>query len=231
MTFCLTIADLNRLRPCEGAGYRVRALLRKFNPDEAHCFTAAEAKAAGCTFDNIVWAAEALARKDPAVARCLRLWKSDCAARVLSAYEAECPGDERVRNAIKASRDFANGKIDEAALYAAARAAHAARAAAARAAAAHASRAATYAANAAAAGLPALAYRATAAAAAAAAAASAAAASAATAAAAAAAAASAAAAAAAAASATEGQWQFNRLIRWLSNPEPKPLRLPKEPAR
>ncbi len=193
---CLTIAEFNKLQPCPDSGRRVRALLRKVNSDEAHCFSAAEARDAGCIFADIVWVATSIARNDKAIERKLRLWMSDCAARVLHIYERDHPTDERVRNAIKASRDFANGKIRaaawaaaravaNAAAFAAGAAAHAAAHASARAAARASARAA----------------------------------------------ANAAAHAAAHASArdAEEQFQFDRLILWLSDDEPRPLRLPTKP--
>ena len=51
--------------------------------------------------------------------RKLRLFAADCAERVLYIYEKDYPKDDRPRKAIQASRDFANGKIDAAALVAA----------------------------------------------------------------------------------------------------------------
>jgi hypothetical protein len=115
MALCLTIAELDKLRPCRLEGPRVRALLRKLNNDAAHCFTAAEAQAAGCTLDDLVWAASAVARTDPEVERRLRHWIADCAARVLHIYERHYPNDSRPRDAIKAARHFADGKISAAA--------------------------------------------------------------------------------------------------------------------
>lgn len=50
------------------------------------------------------------------VARELRLFAADCAERVLYIFERERPDDKRPRLAIEAARDFANGKIETAAL-------------------------------------------------------------------------------------------------------------------
>ena len=154
----LTIAQLNRLGPCPDDARRVQRLLRKFNADPAHCFTAAEAREAGCSFDDVLWAAGKLARNgDNAIERRLRLFAADCAAHVLGFYEQRYPTDGRPRKAIKAARDYANGKISfmtMAAAYAAARTA---------------------------------------------------------------------------ARAAEQQWQFDRLLQWLSDDEPKPLKLPARP--
>lgn len=183
---CLTIKELNKLKPCPEDGRRARALLRKLNSDPEHCFTAVEAREAGCTFDDIMWAAGVLARTDKTVERKLQMFAADCAAHVLHIFECEYPNDARPRNAIKARRDYANGQIsDVIASFAADCAALAADRAAL--AAAHAAAAAAYTTLAAAA-----AYTAHAAAA-------------------------------------ERQWQFDRLMAWLSDNEPKPLRLPVKP--
>jgi len=190
MASCLTIAELNKLRPCPESGRRVRALLRKLNSDKTHCFTAVEAREAGCTFRDIAWAASSVALSDMGVERKLRLWMSDCAAHVLHIYERDYPADDRPRKAIKAARDYVNGRISAAARAAVGDAAWAA----AWAAAGDAARAAAWAAagDAARAAAWDAAW----------------------------------AAARAAAWAAEEQFQFDRLILWLSDDEPTPLRLP-----
>ena len=47
--------------------------------------------------------------------RTQRLWAADCAERVLPIYEEAHPGDDRPRLAIAAARDFAEGRITDAA--------------------------------------------------------------------------------------------------------------------
>lgn len=66
---CITITQLNALSPCSNSGRRVRAALRKIDPDKARCFTAADARAAGCTFDEIAWVVSAVGLKDRDVER------------------------------------------------------------------------------------------------------------------------------------------------------------------
>jgi len=132
----LTIKQINAFKPCSENGRRVRKLLRAYNPDKDAIYTAADAKAAGCTLNEVIWIVSVAARKDPALGRKIRLWSADCAARVLHIYEKDYPNDNRPRNAIQATRDFANGLIDAADARAHAARAHAARADAARAAAA-----------------------------------------------------------------------------------------------
>jgi hypothetical protein len=216
---CITIAQLNKLSPCAESGRRVRAALRKFNADKGHCFTAAEAREAGCTFEDVVWAASAASLNDKGLERRLRHWMADCAARVLHIYERERPEDMRVRAAIQAAHDFADGRSDAAARAAAWAAAGDAARDAARAAAWAAARAAAWAAAGDAAWAAARAAAWDAAWAAARAAARDAAGDAAR------------AAARAAAGGAEEQWQFDQLIAWLSDPEPEPLALPALPER
>jgi hypothetical protein len=110
----ITIAQLNRLRPCREAAGPVRASLRNMDADKARAFTASDARAAGVSFENIVWAASAAARKDAGIECRLRLWVADCAARVL-----HIANDPRSTAAVVAARQFARGEIDDAALGAA----------------------------------------------------------------------------------------------------------------
>jgi hypothetical protein len=86
--------------------------------------------------DKSVWPEARLLRKVGALTqKSLRLFAADCAERVLPIFEKEFPNDDRPRRAIKAARDFARGKISDAARAAARAAAGAAARAAARAAA------------------------------------------------------------------------------------------------
>ena len=121
MPFALTLAQVGELNPCAG---RYAYALKHLPADTA--ITAAQAKAAGVTFDDLVWLACAQARKDPAVERRVRLWLADCATRVLPIFYKVFPADLRPAQAIEAARAFANGKISAkelAAAWAAARAA------------------------------------------------------------------------------------------------------------
>jgi len=218
MTPALSYTELKALDPCTDSLRRVAKLMggAKWNGKRVN---AADARKAGATFDDIVWAASAIARTNTDVDRRLRLWLADCAARVLHIYEREYPADDRVRNTIVASRQFARGEIGAAAWAAAGTAARAAAwdaaGAAARTAAGTAARAAARAAAVAAA-------RAAAWDAAGAAAGTAAGAAAGTA---------AGAAAGTAAGAAEGAWQFDRLIEWLGDKEPDDYALPSAPVK
>ena len=252
MAFGLTYHQLKALDPCEDGLKTARKALggaRKWN---GNLVTAGAARDAGVSLDDILWATKKIARSDKQVARRLRHFSADCAARVLHLFEDERPNDERPRKAIEVSRAFADGQAGDAAWDAAGDAAgDAARAAAgdaagdaawgaARAAAGDAAWAAAWDAARAAAGDAAWdAARAAAGAAAGAAArgaaragawdaARAAAWDAAWGAARAAAGDAAWAAARAAAWDAEKAWQFDRLIEWLSDEEPEPLELPKK---
>ena len=208
MTFGLTYPQLKALDPCEEEFKAVCKALggaRKWN---GNLVTAQKARDAGVSFNNILWAASAMARTDKELERRLRHFAADCAARVLHFFEKERPDDERVRNAIQAAHDYADGKIDDAARVAARVAAGGAAGAAAW----DAARAAAWAAAGAAAWDAARAAAWAAAGAAAGAAARDA----------------ARAAAGAAAWVAAREWQFDRLIYWLSEDEPAPLALPKK---
>ncbi|PHR83126.1 putative immunity protein [Henriciella sp.] len=115
MPFGLTHKQLKALDPCEEEFRAVTKVLggpRKWN---GKLITAQQARDAGVSFDNIVWAASSVARSDKQVERRLRHWMADCAARVLHIFEKECPGDDRPRKAIEAARLYADGKIGVAA--------------------------------------------------------------------------------------------------------------------
>lgn len=106
----LSLAQVRKLSPCKESYDRVSAILPKRGK-----ITAAQAREAGCTLDDLVWLASALARTDKSVERRLRHWMADCAERVLHIYERDCPNDSRPRDAIAAARDYADGRIADAA--------------------------------------------------------------------------------------------------------------------
>jgi hypothetical protein len=130
----LTYDDLIKLKPCSD---RLSVAIERIGTAQewnGNGVTAQQARDAGMHFSDIVWAASAASRNDADVARRLRLWAADCAARVLHVYErseTSCAP----RNAIVASRAYSRGEIDEAARAAAWAAAGAAAGDAARAAA------------------------------------------------------------------------------------------------
>jgi hypothetical protein len=218
MTPTLTYPQLIAFKPCE---HSLQEAVRKIDSAQkwaARSVSAAEAREAGVPFNDILWVAAALAQTDEDVRRRLQLWMADCAAHVLSFFESFRPSDARPRNAIHTARAFAQGVTDtaardaaEAAARAAARAAagaaaRAAAGAAARAADGSAAEAAAWAADGAAAEAAAWAVARAAAGAADGSAAGA--------------------AAKAVARAAEKAWQFDRLIGWLSDPEPDEWPLP-----
>ena len=131
MDAALTYDELKALSPCRKDFARVSRLLGGEKGWNGNRINAAQARAAGCTFDDILWAASALSRKDRDVERRVRLWMADCAARVLHIYE-KTEKSQAPRNAIIAARQFARGEIDAAAMAAARDAARAAAWAAAR---------------------------------------------------------------------------------------------------
>jgi hypothetical protein len=110
----LTYDDLIKLKPCSD---RLSVAIERIGTAQewnGNGVTAQQARDAGMHFSDIVWAASAASRNDADVARRLRLWAADCAARVLHVYErseTSCAP----RNAIVASRAYSRGEIDEAA--------------------------------------------------------------------------------------------------------------------
>ena len=125
MTIGLTYAELKALKPCAESQKRVAKLLGGATVWNGRVVTADEARKAGCTFDDLAWAASSIARSNPDVERRLRLWLADCAACVLHIYE-KTGGSLAPRAAIVASRQFARGEITDAARAAAGAAAWAA---------------------------------------------------------------------------------------------------------
>lgn len=111
MSPSMTIEQVRELKPCPDAFRRIQRLL----VNHSGGITAEQARAAGCSFGDIVWVASAVARNNPDVERRLRLFTADCAARVLHVFENEDPGNDRPRQAIVAARQFARGEIDAAA--------------------------------------------------------------------------------------------------------------------
>lgn len=74
------------------------------------------------SLDDVFWLLAELKVRDLLNAeqlRGLRLFAADCAESVLHLFESEYPEDKRPRLAIQASRDFANGLIEYAAISAA----------------------------------------------------------------------------------------------------------------
>ena len=201
MTIGLTYHQLKALAPCRDKFDAVVATLGDAETWNGKSISANDARSAGVSFDNVLWAAKRVAKKDQDVERKLRLFTADCAAHVLHIYEKSEGADTRPREAIEATRKFANGEIGAAAWDAAGAAARdAARAARDADAARAAARAAAWAAWAAsrdaswsAAGAAAAAWDAV----------------------------------WAAAWAAEQKWQFSRLCDWLSADEPEVISLGK----
>jgi len=105
----ITLSRLAKLDSCEDKIAEMREKLPK-----RRRITAQMARAAGVSFDDIAWAASAMARVDKDVDRRLRLWAADCAAHVLHIYE-KYETNTAPRDAIIASRQYTRGEIGEAA--------------------------------------------------------------------------------------------------------------------
>lgn len=110
----LTYDEVKSLNPCSDSFSRVSRLLGGKTGWNGNRIDAESARKAGCTFDDLVWVASAIARKNADIERRLRLWMADCAARVLHIYEKTEKSDAP-RKAITAARQFARGEINAAA--------------------------------------------------------------------------------------------------------------------
>jgi hypothetical protein len=111
----LSYDELKALNPCSDRMKRVVKLMGGAKKWDGEKITAAQARKAGATFDDIVWAASALSRNDKNIERRLRLWMADCATRVLHIFEKERMTDIRPRKAIIVMRQFARGEVSAAA--------------------------------------------------------------------------------------------------------------------
>ena len=111
----LTYHELKALEPCKDDFARVTKLMGGAKKWGGKKISAARARKAGASFNDIVWAASVMAKKNKDVERRIRLWLADCAARVLHIYEANTKADYRPRDAIIASRAFARGETSTAA--------------------------------------------------------------------------------------------------------------------
>ena len=115
MTIGLTYHQLKALAPCRDKFDAVVATLGDAETWNGKSISANDARSAGVSFDNVLWAAKRVAKKDQDVERKLRLFTADCAAHVLHIYEKSEGADTRPREAIEATRKFANGEIGAAA--------------------------------------------------------------------------------------------------------------------
>ena len=113
MTMTITIAELEALKPCAESMRRVKKVLLKFDASDGYSYSAADARAAGCTYEDIIWVASAVAMDDENVARRLTGFLNDNAKRVLHIFEEAAPDDILVRKCIEATDAFLAGEIEE----------------------------------------------------------------------------------------------------------------------
>ena len=108
----LTYNALKKINPCKDRVKEVTALLGGARKWGTNPVTAEQARAAGVTLEDVFWAASALAREDKDVNRRMLLWIADCAAHVLHIYE-KSGASTAPRDAIAAGRKFARGEIGD----------------------------------------------------------------------------------------------------------------------
>lgn len=108
MTLALTIAQVKKHKPCDAAMERLGTILparKRMN--------AADARAYGATYEDIIWIAAAVAMDDDTIARRLTEFVNDCAKRVLHLWEQQVPDDDRPRRSIQAADDWLDGIVSE----------------------------------------------------------------------------------------------------------------------
>lgn len=103
-----SIAQIRALGPC-ATGYR---LALTGLPKEGE-ITAAEARAAGVSLEDMSWYLSIQAHREPEIRRRLQLWKADCADRVLRVFEEVYFEDDRPAAAISAARSNANRRASD----------------------------------------------------------------------------------------------------------------------
>ena len=108
MTHALTIEAVKKLYPCSKDYRRVSKLLPKRRKIDA-----VKARELGCTYDDILWVASAIAENDDDVKSRLTHFFNDNAKAVLHIFERAAPNDGRVRDYIQATDDFLAGKTGE----------------------------------------------------------------------------------------------------------------------
>ena len=108
MEYSLTLAAIKKFDPCEDSFLRLAKILPKNRK-----ITAQQARYLGCTYDDIIWIASAVAEDDLEIKKRLTAYVNDNAKAVLHIFEAAEPKDNRVRECIQATDDFLDGKISE----------------------------------------------------------------------------------------------------------------------
>lgn len=106
--YTLSLAQVRKLKPCDTSLTRIAPLLPK-----AGKIDAAKARSLGCTYDDIIWSASALAMDDETLAKRLIGFRNDNAKRVLHIFEQAAPDDHRVRQCIEATDKWLAGLITE----------------------------------------------------------------------------------------------------------------------
>jgi hypothetical protein len=110
-----TLSAIRKHSPCEDGWENLLKYLGKTKADDEPLKFSTIVESNGV--DDALWCLRSLGEDHYGK---IRLLAADCAESVLHIYEKEFPNDDRPRNAIEAARGFANGKITEEELIAAA---------------------------------------------------------------------------------------------------------------
>lgn len=107
----MSIADIERFAPCDNFRDATLDKLRRFDAALARRYSAADGRAAGCTFNDIAWIVTMLATQSIEGERRVRMFLADCAVRALAEWEKAGLSEPGPFEAIKATQDWALGKI------------------------------------------------------------------------------------------------------------------------
>lgn len=111
--FAYTYDQIKNLKPCSGGFSKAAKLLGGKEGWGSNLIDVKTAVDSGIDFDDLIWVAADLARKDKDIERRLRLWATDCAAHVLHIYE-ESETNNAPREAIIAARKHIHVEISAA---------------------------------------------------------------------------------------------------------------------
>jgi len=109
VVFTTTLTSIRAKNPCESGWKKLLASLGKKKADDKplNLLTILESNGP----QDMLWSLQCV--DHPELDKIARLMAVDFAEEVLPIFEKKYPKDDRPRNAIKAARDFANGKITD----------------------------------------------------------------------------------------------------------------------
>ena len=110
MTVCTTLNAIRKHSPCESGWIKLLKHLGKSKSDGKSLPLSVILESNG--IEDAIWCLRCLPKK---YEKRIRYFNCDIAEHVLPIFESKYPEDKRPREAIQAGRDFADGKITDAA--------------------------------------------------------------------------------------------------------------------